>query len=67
LADKGSGGPKRSAKTGKRPVVRQQQYELFPQHDRCPACGGRLTTKIDGFGRAYELCGKCKRRTYLQR
>lgn len=44
-----------------------KQYELFPTQDRCPECGGRLTTRQDGFGRAYGFCSNCKRRTYLQR
>ncbi len=43
------------------------QCELFPQRDRCPACGAQLKAKTDGFGKAYELCQACGHRTYAQR
>jgi uncharacterized protein with PIN domain len=55
-----------TGKNGQSSEIGPQQGELFPQRDRCPICGGRLIAKTDGFGKAYEYCRKCKRRTFLQ-
>ena len=63
----GGGEPAGPATGGQRPAAGPLQYELFPQQDRCPVCGARVITKIDGYGQVYELCRKCRHRSYLQR
>lgn len=63
----GGGESQAAAACGQCPTAGPLQYELFPQQDRCPLCGARLITKTDGYGQVYELCRKCRHRSYLQR